>query len=229
MRSALPVFTSTGQYSTKDGITKNALFANIPLSDAECERGWKELACFEIGESRHCVVPSASVHVQAWKSIMQAANASSIDLTQPLSEQSISTIIDSENDWPIDLSHAILRSMTASATESGVLQLDDQTCARHIGQALLKDLTDTSKDPVSVVGFKKAWADLLPEKWRDLADLKTVEGSYKLENGSKDIVHAESLGGINANTNGVAPEEAKSTLGAKRKWHEKFRASKKPS
>lgn len=231
IKSALPVFTSTRQYSAKDGITKEDLFANNPLSDIECERGWKELACFEVElpAARHAIIPSASVQLKAWKSILELANASMVDLTQTLGPEQMSVIVqDLDNEWPIALLKAMLRSMTVHP-EADVLELDSQMCAGHVGRALLKDSTDTSKGTISVAAFKAAWADLLPEQWRPYATLDTIEGSYTLENGGRDIVHAESSGVAAANANGGAPEEAKSTLGAKRKWHEKFRASKKTS
>ena len=69
------------------------------------------------------------------------------------------------------------------------------------------------------------WTDLLPEKWRASADLKSLEGYYKLENGGQDIAYVGKQNGLMASTTGTAAEEAKSTLGAKRKWHDKFRAS----
>lgn len=222
------MFTSTGQYSSKDGITKEDLFANIPLSDAECERDWNDLACLELSKSRHAVIPSASIQLKAWKSILELANANAVDLTQPLGERDFSAILDPENEWPADLSKAILQSM-APYPGADVSELDSRTCASHVGRALLKDLTDTASGTISVASFQRAWADLLPEKWRSWANLETIESSFTLENGDKDIAHAETSNGTVANANGGAPEEAKSALGAKRKWHEKFRASKKTS
>jgi hypothetical protein len=80
---------------------------------------------------------------------------------------------------------------------------------------------------VSLKAFTDSWADLLPEKWREHAGMSLLEGSYKLENDGQDVTFVEtgSIGG--ASTSAASPAEAKSTLGAKRKWHEKFRASKK--
>lgn len=227
--AALPAYTSTGHYSAKDAISKEELFASIPLSDAECEFGWREMACFEFGEGRHGVIPSDSVKLNAWKSLLSAATAMGIDVTQRLDERSQSTIVNLENDWPDELSRAVLRSMASCAPESGEIQLDDQTCARNVGRTLLKDRTDGAKGSIPVAVFKSAWADLLPEKWRALTDLGLLDGYYSLEGGGQDIVYIDNSAGVAAAANGAAPAEIKSTLGAKRKWHEKFRASKKTS
>ena len=69
----------------------------------------------------------------------------------------------------------------------------------------------------------------MPEKWRSSADLKALEGLYILENGGEDIKFVESSATDSLAGDAAGPTDAKVTLGAKRKWHEKFRASKKTS
>lgn len=225
--AALPSYTSTGYYLSKDAISKEELFANIPLSDAECEKGWRELACFELGDEHHCVVPSASVKLKVWEALLATATARNIDLTQALDERSQSAVIDLESDWPEALIRAVLQSMSTNTLLSSEMQLDDKTCATNLGRTLLKDRTDGSNGPLSVIAFKGAWTDLLPEKWRALAEVDLLGGSYVLESGGQNITYVDNVSGDAALVNGSAPAETKSTLGAKRKWHEKFRASKK--
>lgn len=47
IRAALPTYTSTGHTGSTTKVSKQQLFANIPLSDGECEQAWTDLACFE--------------------------------------------------------------------------------------------------------------------------------------------------------------------------------------
>ena len=227
IKAALPTYTSTGHYDSKDAISKDELFANIPLSNAECERDWIELACFELKDPCQSLIPSDGIKLKAWQSILEVATAKSVDLTQALNQSDQPTIISSENEWPVELSQAVVRSMASDTAASDTLQLDQTKCARVIGLMLLKDQTQNSSKSTPVQPFLKVWADLLPEKWRGLAEITQLEHHSRLENGSQDITFVE--GGSDVIVKNAAPEATKSTLGAKRKWHEKFRASKKTS
>ena len=225
--AALPAYTSTGHYSSKDAVSKNQLFANVPLSDAECEQGWVELCCFELGKSPHGVIPSASVILQAWQTMLNNATALGIDLSQSLNDQSLSRLIESDNEWPDGLCMALLKSMAVSQAESIEPLLEELKCVNQVGRVLLEDRTSGSKVAMHTASFKTQWTNLLPEKWRSSVDVKLLEGYYNLENGGQDIAYVGRQNGLTASTTGTAPEETKSTLGAKRKWHDKFRASKK--
>lgn len=225
--AALPSYTSTQHNSSTTTLTKDDLFANIPLSDGQCEAGWIELACFESGDGRHAVVPTASVKTKVWEAILGAATATGIDLTGELGPDDLSRLLNMESDWPEAVTTAVLRSMSTSYLTSSVITLDPELCAKRVGQALLKDLSDTARGSISAASFKTKWADLLPEKWRSHAALNLLNGCYRLENGGKDILLVEDSLDTVAAVNGGSTGGSKSTLGAKRKWHEKFRASKK--
>ena len=226
--AVLPTYTSTGHYASKDAISKEQLFANLPLSDIECEQGWNELCCFELEESRHSVVPSASITLQAWTSMLNTATAFCIDLCQPLTKIDQATLIGVDNDWPDELPQALLRSMTTSRDETDGMQLDGSKCAQQIGRSLLKDYKEKSNGTIACDEFKTQWADLLPENWREHAGLELLRGSSKMDNDGRDISFVSQSAGNGATTEGTAAAaDSKSTLGAKRKWHDKFRASKK--
>lgn len=223
IRALLPVYASTGHYQSRNPVSQASLFSNIPASDRECERAWRELACFELdGEALR---PSESVKVLAWESMFTAATADGIDLTCPLQEKHVATLVDlNGSQWPREVSLAVLQSMAQPDGAENVV-LDAQKCARVIGHALLKDRTD--KAAMSKAAFTSAWADLLPEKWRSSADLGLLEGSYKIEAGNITFSDGEAAGADAMAAGTKAPAEAKSALGAKRKWHDKFRAAKK--
>ena len=150
-----------------------------------------------------------------------------VDLMQRLDEHDQSFTSHLEGDWPNELSKAVLKSM-ASTTSTNDLQLNETQCVRTVGKMLLKERTySSSSKSLPVKAFTAAWADLLPEKWRAQAEISLLEGYYWLENGGQDIRFVDNAAGIGSAADGGTSEETKSTLGAKRKWHEKFRASKK--
>ena len=220
----LPTYTSTGHYSSRGAISKEQLFANVPLSDAECEQAWSELSCFELAESGNSVIPSASVKLRAWRAMLSAATATGVDLSQPLNAHDRKSLTHSDLEVPDELNTALLRSMGTSDTPDIVL--DETRCAKVVGHALLKDRTDNVKGSISTATFKSEWADLLPEKWRNRAELSLLNGHHRLESGSKEIVYVEQSADLTA-AGGPGSGDVKATLGAKRKWHEKFRAAKK--
>lgn len=225
--AALPSYTSTQHHSSSTAVTKHDLFANIPLSDGECEAGWIELACVESGDGRHAVIPTASVKTKVWEGILGAATATGIDLTGELNHDDLSRLLNMESDWPDAVTTAVLRSMSTPDLTSNTTTLDPELCAKRVGLALLEDLSGPTSGSISTAPFKTKWANLLPEEWRSHAALNLLNGCYRLENGGKDILLVEdSLDGVAA-ANGGSTAGSKPTLGAKRKWHEKFRASKK--
>lgn len=222
IRAILPTYTSTGHHQAHNSTSKAALFSNIPASDRECEEAWSDLACFELdGEG---LIPSASVKVKAWESMFNAATAEGVDLTAPLQDAQLASLVDpSGSQWPREVSMAVLRSMRQFGG-SGELELDEKKCVSSVGRALLKDRAGTTSVPKA--SFIATWADFLPEKWRDSAELSLLRSSYKVEAGGILFVEEESNGSTTA-SGAKATSETKSALGAKRKWHEKFRASKK--
>ena len=223
VQAAVPVYASTGHAG--DGgrvISKTDLFANLPLSDAECEQAWIDLACFE--HNGHAVVPNANVKVKVWNGILTTATANGIDLSGPLDQEQQAKLVASDDDWPSSLCEAVLRSMLASATGGDELHLDEIKSVRCIGASLLKDQTE-SRQNLSESAFLAAWADSLPEQWRGRAELKLLQGSYRKEAGH--IAFSQTQSNLEVPGNGDATSITSSAAGAKRKWHEKFRSTKR--
>lgn len=225
--STLPIYTSTGHFSTIEPVSKERLFADIPLSGSQCAKAWRDLACFELPESQSSFVPSASAKLKAWKAILEQALAVGIDSTHALDKAFISNVLDSENDWPVELSLALLESMTMNASDDGEIVLDGRRCAQVVGETLLEESTSGPRGSMSTSAFKGEWADLLPEPWRGHADLSNLGGCYSLYNGGAVVAYVESRGKQVSATSGNDAAEAKAVVGTKRKWHDKFRVSKK--
>lgn len=231
IKAALPTYTTTGHYESKDPISKTQLFANIPLSDAACDQAWKGLACFEVKDtlSLQALIPSIGVKLMAWKAVLTSATASGIDITQELDAHVVKTFVDEHEEWLPGLIPAVIQSMATQSCENGrtLFHIEEIKCAHSVGDMLLREQTENGRVSVSLKGFMDSWADLLPEKWRGRAEVSLLKGLYRLENDGKDITLVEPGSVDGGSAGAAAPADAKSTLGAKRKWHEKFRASKK--
>jgi len=225
IRAALPVYSSTGHRQTQGLVTKEQLFANIPCSERECNGAFEQMACFEMEEPRGCFIPSGQAKVQAWRAIMEEAALWSLDITGPLSVTQAVNIISQPNDLPRPLMKAV-RDVTADKeTRKQTTSFYDILTVPFLGTSQLEAMTQT-RGVVSVSDFMAAWADLLPEKWRSKPDLELIKGQYVLTNDGRDITMAGT--DVEQKDAGkAASSDKKSTLGAKRKWHEKFRASKK--
>jgi sister chromatid cohesion protein DCC1 len=223
IRTALPTYSSTGHYQSRQVATKEDLYANIPFSDQECEAAWRSLACFQLTDPPSCLIPSGEAKVRAWRSIVQQAQILGINLTAPLSPAQSAQIIDVSEEWPLELTVAVRDSM--STTDKDERRFVEDQCVATVGLNQL-DASTQGRSPVSVEDFLAAWRDQLPEKWREKAILESIKSSYVLENDEKSIKLAN-VGGDAAAGEGKAAAAATKSLGAKRKWHEKFRSSKK--
>ncbi|EME78384.1 uncharacterized protein MYCFIDRAFT_205014 [Pseudocercospora fijiensis CIRAD86] len=218
IKTALPVFSSNGNYASAVPVTKAELFAHIPLSQAECEEGWSELACFESPHPRGCYVPSAKVKSEIWQLALTAATADGISLTDPFPDDDIPAFaMDICQDWPSELVSSVLKG-GSSLTPGGHFALDESKAVRFAGINLLQAKSEGRA--IEATGFLRAWRDVLPEAWRDKCEFTALQGSYALQDGGSMIKYIDTAPAT------IATTDSKS-LGAKRKWHEKFAASRK--
>ncbi|KAK0942010.1 hypothetical protein LTR48_003328 [Friedmanniomyces endolithicus] len=217
LKAALPTYSSTGTYQSKDAPTsQQQIFDDIPLSQAECEAAWRDLSCFYMLEPWGYFLPTPSAKVQVWRSILNSAVHFGVDKPGRFSAHEVERIFDrNEEDWPSELGHAMLASV---CDHEGML--DPGKWVRAVGLDLLA-VAGTRGLPASEL--LKKWKDTLPEQWRSAAKVEALPRSeYTLSDDRKTITSAGAESGVAA-----AAAESKSTLGAKRKWHEKFRESKK--
>lgn len=183
IKSALPVYSSTGHWQAKDLLVKQQLFTNVPFSERECVSAWEYMACFEIKDPAGCFIPSGQAKVQAWKSIMQEAAALNVDITERLSLAQAEALIPQTTDLPMSLVEAV---RDAVALEENLEKQGQEwvfvrkSCIMFVGLSQLEASTQ-GKGPVSKADFMAAWADLLPEKWRLDAHLEMLKGQYVLQ------------------------------------------------
>lgn len=221
IKAALPTLASTGNYGSGPAITRAELFSHIPLSQAECEESWAELACFESQDPMGCFIPSGKVKAEVWQLAVTAAAADGINLTDPFPANDVPAYaLDLCQDFPVGLVSSVLKS-ASSPTPGGHLAIDEAKAIRFAGLSLLQ--AQSEGKAIEATGFLKTWRDLVPEAWREKCEFTALKGSYVLQDNGSMIKYID-----NSPTTAAtgAATESKS-LGAKRKWHEKFAASRK--
>ncbi|KKZ60472.1 hypothetical protein EMCG_00759 [[Emmonsia] crescens] len=169
------------------------LFADVPLSPAECERGWVEMCGFVHferdfggdgeGDSRRlaCWRPSAVVKIQAWKRILDGALLQGVDLGKQFLVRDLWRAASAEGDGDDGdgdagflraLFDALVRRLMGDPASVGLgevyewASLDKDSTVSWIGEVYLEA---NAPDPIMAIGraeFLESWKDLLPESWR---------------------------------------------------------------
>jgi sister chromatid cohesion protein DCC1 len=225
IRRHLPVLTTTGQLTgTRDSSTKSQLLENVPFSDAECEVAYRELSAFVQPTTDHCIIPSAQLKIQTWLSMLENARANAVDLASKLDQDAMLSLKDGLEDLQPGLCDAILRSFTSTSAEGRTL-FDSDRLPRWVGLNRLE--ADALRTPVSIASFKTSWKDALPEKLRGKVEISLLSDRHQLSAGGKSIAFKDYALDLAVGANGAGATEGKSTLGTKRKWHDKFKPAKK--
>jgi Sister chromatid cohesion protein Dcc1 len=93
-----------------DGLSKESVYNNIPLSKSEIDRDWESLCVFE--HSNVCYIPTNAYMFIAWKSMLSASFAEDIDISDPAQDSVLWKAV-SDEDIPGELIPVILyRSRT---------------------------------------------------------------------------------------------------------------------
>ncbi|TKA69787.1 hypothetical protein B0A49_06473 [Cryomyces minteri] len=226
--SAIPQAYAGGN-SPKRGTNKSQIFANVPLSDAECNQAWIELCAFESEDPKASLVPSPSALTAVWRCIMEGTIAESIDLTsmfQPSDLYKHST----DDGWPEELLKAVFaklaleedRSDLIRSPERGTVRIDRQMCVRWVGATLLeKELLEDGAKPIDATDFLASWKDALPEAWRN-------DASWDLLQEDCTRLHASHSGPNDKNTGATASNHStdKKPTSRRGKWAEKLKQAR---
>lgn len=220
IRQLLPTL-STGAPTTgrTQPMTKDELFSNIPLSDAECEAAFTEHSAFADHITKHCWIPTAALKINTWHSILENARANAVDLTAELDEDTVLSLKDGLEDLTPGLFEAIIHSIATTA--NGRTLVDSDRLVRWVG--LNKLGVDA---PVNVIGtaeFRASWKNELPESLRDKVDLALISDRAEVR-GGKWVKFKDDSFELVA---GVKSANAADATGTKRKWHERFKPAKK--
>ncbi|QIW99189.1 hypothetical protein AMS68_004707 [Peltaster fructicola] len=220
MKTVLPIYSSTG-LAASSSLNQRALFNLIPYSEQECLQAFRELAAFAQPSTDHVYRPSAALAVQAWQNILTTVVAQGVDLNRPLTASALTSLIDADSESEAVIAQAILDLFT-NPTADGMAFDQPDRCVLWVGRQLLEAEAARNEIPSRV--FLEKWKDLLPEKWRPLADLSTLAAVSQSSDGGKSIMLKGAVAAASTPAQSIV---AASAAGNKRKWHEKFRPSKK--
>lgn len=123
LRTVLSVYDTSEDTVDAAGNAQNKLqiFSNIPLSDDECEAGWRELVAFELAGSSYR--PAAKTLLQIWRSINAAALAEGINLGSQFLTDDLHEAIEDEG-YPPTLLTSLLSGLVAEdGNSSGACEL----------------------------------------------------------------------------------------------------------
>lgn len=93
--------------------SRDALLQDAPFSSGEFDKAWKKLCVFEV--ERQARLPTASVLINLWKSLVSAATVRNVNLRAIFSMNAIEGVIE-EDGYPNALFRAVIDRL-ASANE----------------------------------------------------------------------------------------------------------------
>ena len=208
LKQTLPIFEGTEDV-TKVRVSKYRAYDDIPLSDAEIDTAWRELCAFESDDGMYAFQPSPAALVQAWSAIVSAAAIEKIDLSGPILQETQQKLTGSIDNAPKNLVHAIFAHLSTDSDDQ--MQLNKERTIALVGHALISDLVEVPESELM-----QTWTDLLPESWRNSANVSILADICDFGAGTVRLRSA-------APTSTAAMEAAPT---AKRKWHEKFKQSR---
>lgn len=209
---------------------KAAIFLDIPLSDGECEQVWTEIMAFEDKARKAAFRPTVQNLKIAWTAISLAAVEKTIDLSAGLKMTDIEDIMSAMDEVPPELVLAMVKRLlspeqqtlinSASLSEidpTTTFTLNRAQTVRSVGTWLMDSLEETTETELI-----RQWQNLLPESWREDAQLSAIEGVY--QTGTIGKITSTSSNPQNGASKTAA---ASASTATKRKWHEKFAKSRK--
>lgn len=156
--------------------------------------------------------------------MLENARANGVDLVSELDHDAMLILKDGLEDLESGLCDAILHSVTNTNTEGRTL-FDFDRLLRWVGLNRLE--ADALKTPISITTFKASWKDALPDKLRGKVEISLLSDRHQLSAGGKSIAFKDYALDLAVGAEGAGAAGAKSTLGSKRKWHDKFKPAKK--
>lgn len=220
LHEALPIYdiVAGDVDATGNGKSKDAIFDNLPLSDAQCQAGWNELMAFELDEDTYR--PSVNALSQVWRSINAAALAEGVRLDSQFLTEDMATAV-AEDGHPSSFAKAVLRHLSNDEQDAAGPWscLDRARTVAFVGKTLLEAKQGSSD--FLIADFTDTWEDRLPEAWRKDAKLSAIEGSYEFPSDTTIRVKSKDAAVANVQDTNAA------TKPSARKWHEKFAKTRK--
>lgn len=237
------------QRSANGALAKREYFNEIPAPDGQIEKAWRELFVVQL-QGQH-YVPDHETLYQAWK---QAMHRFEIDgaIGTVIGSKNFSNVGNVPEDDLDDGETEVLNAVRSAIWWSPLLRkptetaigLDETTdidramTTAWVGKLVLQHMAH-GEEFVDVQQFTTSWRDLLPEKWGSGVVIEALgKECYQLETNMDGVRMIRwtraATGGVTdsvVNKKGgresMAMEmKAGSGTGSKRKWHEKFKASR---
>ncbi|KAF2451334.1 hypothetical protein P171DRAFT_492622 [Karstenula rhodostoma CBS 690.94] len=219
LEDALPLYDIiSGEVdATHNGKSKAAVFADIPLSNGQCEQGWTEIVAFETSGSSYR--PSVNTLRQVWSSINAAALAEGMKLDSQFLGYDLAELVREEG-YPASLAQAVFGHLASAGQDtSGQWScLDRRKVVSFVGRTLLQAKQGSAGH--SIADFVEEWKDSLPEAWRGDADLMAIDGAYDNPTSTTIVARGNAA---SATAESVLPK----ATAAKGKWHERFAKTRK--
>ncbi|KAL5337744.1 hypothetical protein BJX70DRAFT_226208 [Aspergillus crustosus] len=164
--------------------TLERTFSDIPVSRAECERGWVDICAFiDLSQSpaieSSCWQPSAEMKLEVWKRIVEGSVLQGIALGQQFLVRDLwRSVLDDDGlePFPRPLFEAVVRRIRESVdgadsvtleSEMEWASIDKSVCVRWVGEVYLEHTAPGLATAVGETEFLSAWKDQLPEIWRE--------------------------------------------------------------
>ncbi|KAL3478613.1 hypothetical protein BJX99DRAFT_102023 [Aspergillus californicus] len=218
------------------------LFADVPVSRAQCELAWVELCAFvliprEMGDdaagpmlSRYWR-PSAGMKLYVWKRAVDGAVLQGIDLrSQFLVKDLWRSVLEDDGiePFPWPLFEAVIRRICEA--ESGVsvgsgmkwASIDQESCVRWVGETYLEAMAPTAASSIGQSEYTNAWKDQLPESWRENVSLSILPNNCYMHPEPKTICFATEVDRQKVKKNLSTDTSAATAAKKTRNWHELF-------
>ncbi|PYH86016.1 hypothetical protein BO82DRAFT_273812 [Aspergillus uvarum CBS 121591] len=156
------------------------VFADIPVSRAECERVWVE-GCAFVWRGR-AWVPTPEIKMEVWKRVVDGAVVQGIDLRTQFLVDDLwkSVVVEDEDEVEGQFPRALFEAVVRRVVEGEEGNLDREVCVRWVGETYLEAMAPMASAAVGRSDFLNAWKDRLPEAWREEVALAKLTVSWYL-------------------------------------------------
>ncbi|KAL3456092.1 hypothetical protein BJX64DRAFT_49540 [Aspergillus heterothallicus] len=223
----------------------DGLFADIPVSRAQCEQGWVEICGFVLVpragvalgspvSSSYYWRPSAAQKLDVWKRIVEGSVLQGIDLGKQFLVRDLwRSVLDDDGNGPFPrpLLEAVVNRVKDSgdgaASDLKWASIDKQCCVRWVGATYLEATAPTAGFAISESSMLDAWRDQLPETWRNEVSLSILPDTCYMQPEPKTLCFATEADREKAKKNLPTDTSAAAAAKKTRNWHELFKTQKR--
>ncbi|OKL64022.1 hypothetical protein UA08_00247 [Talaromyces atroroseus] len=224
----------------KRGITKDAIFDDLPFAKSQCQMAWFELCAFVPDDGGLAAFrPSARIKLELWRMVLEGCILQNIDLEKQFLVADLwKAALGEDNDengkeetfFSKTLFDAVVRRLAEGNNADSELKwsnMDKKVCIQWIGETYLEATAPNERLAIGRSEFLNAWKDLLPETWRDEASLNSLpEYSYKYPDPvSICFIHEAERERVKRETKNASGNVANAKNS--RNWHERFKNQRK--